>query len=69
MNMLTKMGLKIDQYSLGEEIAIYPSDEALSNYVKGWLNCYIPLPKEYENTFLKKAVKLYANLKGFNESV
>ncbi len=56
LRMLTEIGLKIDHYSLDEEIAIYQSGETLSNYIQGWLNCYLPLPKESENAFLKKAV-------------
>lgn len=54
--MLMEMGMKIDQYSVEEQIAIYPTGEDLSNFIKGWLNCYLPLSKEHENEFLKNAV-------------
>jgi len=56
INMLSKVGLMIDLFSLNEEMAIYSTGDALSNYIKGWLNCYLPLSKEHENEFLKKAV-------------
>lgn len=57
LQTIEDIGLKIESHSLEEKIATSFSSEELYNYIKGWLKCYIRLPKHLENAFLETAVK------------
>ncbi len=55
--VLENLGLTINIFSLEEKVATYANAEELRNYIKGWLQCYLPLPTELENAFLDDVIK------------
>lgn len=54
MQTLVTEGMKLEEVCSKEILYKYDSKEDLKNYVKGWLNCYVPLPKHLQNAFLEK---------------
>lgn len=66
-DILIKAGFKIDTCSTKEECAIYSNASELSDYIKGWLPCYLPLPAELLDEFLgcviKTAIRLFGQKK------
>lgn len=48
-----ELGLIVES-TLEEKVDSYPSVEALIAYIKGWIHCYLPLPKRLEAQFLKE---------------
>ncbi|MCH9609836.1 MAG: Trans-aconitate 2-methyltransferase [Chlamydiales bacterium] len=55
--LLENFQLTIETYTLEEKIASYKDSEELENYVRGWFNCFLPLPQVEENLFLKSAIE------------
>lgn len=56
-NILIANDLKLEEF-LSEEVYFqYKNSEELKNYVKGWLNCFVPLPEDLQALFLNKVVK------------
>lgn len=52
---LTQLGMKIHEFEVEENLAIYENKEDLISYVKGWLLCYAPLPEDVQQAFLSEA--------------
>lgn len=68
--ILEHEGLVIEECCLEEKVAVNTSSAALIAYMKGWLNCYLPLPRALENSFLQRAAekaRLYSLTKNSEE--
>lgn len=55
--IIENSGLVVEEHSLEEKIATYTSSVDLIAYVKGWLNCYLPLPQGLDDAFLQEAAE------------
>lgn len=51
--LLSKNGLEILNFEQHDLIALYKDLEEVKQYIKGWLNSYIPLPEYLHNSFLQ----------------
>lgn len=56
--ILENLGFFIESCSLHNHLASYHSQQELIDYIKGWLHCFVPLPKNLENLFLNQACQI-----------
>lgn len=56
--ILEEIGFSVDCCSLEDNLATYETSKGLSDYIKGWLHCFVPLPSALENIFLNEASKI-----------
>lgn len=56
--MLEELGFSVDCCSLEDNLAAYETSKELSDYIKGWLHCFVPLPSTLESIFLNEASKI-----------
>lgn len=54
---LIQEGINLESVCSKEVLFTYKSQDDLKNYVKGWLNCYVPLPLELQELFLDKVAE------------
>lgn len=54
-NVLLSHGFELEEFCSKWKFSRYEDKEALKGYLRGWLNCYVPLPKELEEEFLEQA--------------
>jgi ubiquinone/menaquinone biosynthesis C-methylase UbiE len=55
---LQSHGLELDEFRPEWRFSKYKDTEDLKAYMKGWLNCYVPLPIDLQDSFLDKAVAI-----------
>lgn len=53
---ITSNGLILNEFRPEWRFSNYNNLEEIKAYIKGWLGCYVPLPKDLQETFLQKAV-------------
>lgn len=46
----------LEEFRLEWRHSNYKTPEDLKSYLKGWLNCYVPLPSPLQESFLNKAI-------------
>lgn len=63
-DILESHGMVLEEFRPEWRFSKYKNTEALKAYVKGWLNCYVPLPTELQDPFLEMAAE-----RSFSESV
>jgi ubiquinone/menaquinone biosynthesis C-methylase UbiE len=56
-NILNSHDLDIQTFLPEWRVSKYKDTSDLKAYLKGWLNCYVPLPKELQEIFLNSAVE------------
>lgn len=66
--LLEECGFDINECALEEKVASYLSPAALGAYIKGWLQCYVPLPQKLTEKFLEQATKRAQNCSVSNGS-
>jgi trans-aconitate 2-methyltransferase len=49
--------LKLEEFTIREQVAKYKNSDDLKSYLKGWLTSYVPLPQELQDSFLDQAVR------------
>lgn len=54
-NLLKKAGFLIEERRLNQAMAVYETIQDLQDYIRGWLSCYLPLPVDLQQQFLKEA--------------
>ncbi len=52
--ILLRQGLEIILFSIEDVVFSYEDENDFKNYVRGWLNCYAPIPENFQDTFLDK---------------
>jgi len=57
LEILKANHLQIDEFSVRDLVSSYETKAELRNYVKGWLNCFVPLPESLQDEFLDRAVE------------
>lgn len=58
---LTQSGLDITTFEVKNMTASYSSNKEIKDFIRGWLHCFVPLPKELEESFLELAIKNSVN--------
>ncbi|MCH9634046.1 MAG: Trans-aconitate 2-methyltransferase [Chlamydiae bacterium] len=56
-DILESCDLQIDTFETRNALTSYSSKSDLKNYLRGWLNCYVPLPEELHDVFLDQAIE------------
>lgn len=56
-SFLESNGLQIQIFEVRDLVSCYSTKEDLRNYLKGWLESYVPIPQKLENEFLDQAVQ------------
>jgi len=54
---LENEGMLIEEFNLEDITYSYNSVESFKDYVRGWQNCYVPLPSELQERFLEKIIE------------
>lgn len=55
--ILAEERMEIDEFIVEDIMYRYDNNDALKDYVKGWLNCYVLLPEELRECFLDRIVE------------
>jgi ubiquinone/menaquinone biosynthesis C-methylase UbiE len=56
-NILRSHEMELEEFRPEWRSSKYKNTEELKAYLRGWLNCYVPLPEELHESFLDKAVE------------
>jgi len=60
-DLLSGNGLEILDFQQQNLVASYKNPEEIQEYIKGWLNSYVPLPKNLYTPFLQSVVQVMLN--------
>lgn len=54
--ILKNSGMEIQDFSSRDVVASYENDEAIKDFIRGWLTSFVPLPQHLHEEFLDRAV-------------